>query len=374
MSPAARLIVCVAAIATIHLGCNGKTPTTPTRAVGNALQRLEIEVPASFPSERRFLPGDPSSPALVLAPGTSLQLTARGYLADGSSRDVTGEVTWRSFWAGPLDPVATVGQGLVEAKEPGRTIIGVESGPRGASKEILVRLDGTFALRGSVRDARTGQAMSNAVVAAMSGQLPHIQSSTTSSDGSYVLWSVPPVADITASKPGFKDKSHRVALKDHNARLDFILDEETPLVRLAGTYTLVITADANCSIEGRAFPDELRRRTYTAVVTQTGNELTVALSGATFHRHSGAQFSGRVTPGLAIFQLTSMYWMTQNDGDVVEQLSPFTFLTISGTAAMSTSSLSGRLDGTFWFEIVEPGLDRDWSNCTSQNHQFQMLR
>jgi hypothetical protein len=139
------------------------------------------------------------------------------------------------------------------------------------------------------------------------------------------------------SVPGYRNKVHRVALGDHNGQLDFALDEETPFARLAGTYTLTLAADPDCSINGTAFPDELRVRTYTAAVTQIGNELTVTLSGATFHPYSWGAFAGRVSPGLATFWLIESYWMVFLDGDVVEQPSPQTALTISGLATMSTT-------------------------------------
>ena len=94
MPPPRSLVAFFIALAATQFSCNGKSPTAPTPAPGHGLQRLEIEVPASFAPDRTFLPGQPSSPALVLAPGASVQLTAKGYLADGTSRDVTQEVIW----------------------------------------------------------------------------------------------------------------------------------------------------------------------------------------------------------------------------------------------------------------------------------------
>ena len=252
-------------------------------------------MPASFAPDRTFLPGQPSSPALVLAPGGSVQLTAKGYLANGTSRDVTQQVYWR------FDPPrgsASVSGGLIQAQRPGTETLLVHMGSDDtyleAQKQVLVMSDGTFALRGSLRDASSGRSISGATVSVVGSAFSTTQSG---SDGSYVLWSVPPVADIAASLPGYRSKVQRVALGDHNTRLDFALDEETPLARLAGTYTLTLAADSNCSVHGTAFPDELRVRTYTAVVTQVGNELTVTLSGATFHPASWGRFTWTGFPG-----------------------------------------------------------------------------
>ena len=373
MPPIRSLAAFFIALAATQFGCNGKSPTAPTQAPEHGLQRLEIEVPASLAPDRTFLPGQPSSPALVLAPGASVQLTAKGYLADGTSRDVTREVYWRS---GSSRGNASVFLGLVQAHRPGMETLLVHIGSDDtyleAHKEVLVMSDGTFALRGSLRDASSGRSISGATVSVVGSAFSTTQSG---SDGSYVLWSVPPVADIAASLPGYRSKVQRVALADHNTRLDFALDEETPLARLAGTYRLTLVADSNCTVYGTAFPDELRVRTYTADVTQVGNELTVTLSGATFHPASWRRFTGRVSPGVATFWLIERYWLTSDfDGDVVEQPSPRTALIIGGDATISTSSLAGGLNGTLeYHDLDEPASSR-WSSCGSPNHQFRMSR
>ena len=266
--------------------------------------------------------------------------------------------------------------GLIRAQRPGvetlLVYIGSDDTYLETKKEVLVISDGTFALRGSLRDASSGRSISGATVSVVNDP-----SSTTQSgpDGTYVLSSVPPVADIAASLPGYRRKVQRVTLADHNSRLDFALDEETPLARLAGTYRLTLAADPNCSIQGAAFPDDLRVRTYTAVVTQLGNELTVTLSGATFHPDSWKAFSGRVFPGLATFSLIAGYWMTSAfDGDVLEQPWPRTVLSIAGRATMSTSTLAGELNGTFGFQNLDEAPGSSGSSCTSSNHQFRMSR
>jgi hypothetical protein len=330
-------------------------------------------VPVSFAPARTFLPGQSSSPAVVLAPGASVQLTAKGYLADGTSRDVTQDATWRfAPWSG----VAAVTGGLIQAQRHGTDMLIVEHGSGDnlvwAQKEVFVMSDGTFALRGSLRDASSGESISGATVSVVGNPFSTTQSRH---DGSYVLSSVPPAADIAASMPGYRSKVQRVALADHNTQLDFALEEETSLTRLVGTYRLTLAADPHCSIQGTTFPDELRVRTYTAVLTQFGNELKVTLSGATFHPASGRAFTGRVSPGLATFSLIATYWYTSLfDGDVLEQPSPSTVLTISGRATMSTTTLAGELDGTFEFQNLDEPPGSSGSSCSSPNHQFRMSR
>jgi hypothetical protein len=241
-----------------------------------------------------------------------------------------------------------------------------------AQTEVLVMADDTFTLRGSVRAASTGQSISGATLAVVGNPDATTHSG---SDGSYVLWSVPPVAEIAIAQPGYRHKIQRVTVSDHRARVDFALDEETPFARLAGSYMLTLTADPNCSIQGTVFPDELRVRSYTAAVTQIGNELTVTLSGATFHRNSGAGFRGQMSPGSATFTLVGGYWMLFLDGDVVEQPSPWSALTIEGRTTISTSTLAGNMNGVFtWHDLEDSTGTGIRSSCSSPNHQFRMSR
>jgi hypothetical protein len=172
--------------------------------------------------------------------------------------------------------------------------------------------------------------------------------------------------------PGYRSSVQRVNLADHNTRLDLLLNEEASLARVAGTYTLTLVADPDCTVYGKTFPEELRVRAYTAIVTQAGNELTVTLSGATFHPNSSAAFRGQVTsPGLATFWLIDSWYLLFHDGDVVEQLSPETTLTIGGSATMSTSTLSGGLNGILSFQYHD---EPSRSTCASSDHQFRMSR
>ena len=141
------------------------------------------------------------------------------------SRDVTREVYWRSDSSRGN---ASVFLGLVQAHRPGMETLLVHIGSDDtyleAQKEVLVMSDGTFALRGSLRDASSGRSISGATVSVVGSA---VSTTKSGSDGSYVLWSVPPVADIAASLPGYRSKVQRVALADHTTRLDFALDEET---------------------------------------------------------------------------------------------------------------------------------------------------
>ena len=115
-----------------------------------------------------------------------------------------------------------------------------------------------------------------------------------------------------------------------------------PIPDYTGTYTLTITADGACT----QLPDELKRRTYTANIEQTGSALRVSLSGADFilSGRDGASFDGDVSPtGELTFraQPTGFY----NPGWAVrERLADGRALCIAGTILdkSSVDGISGR--------------------------------
>jgi hypothetical protein len=105
-----------------------------------------------------------------------------------------------------------------------------------------------------------------------------------------------------------------------------------------GVYTLIITAGF-CS---PGFPEEAKRRVYTAQVEQTGADLRVSLSGADFVR--GA-FAGAVTPtGEISFGIGPTSIWDYGVNQLEERLSDGTVLVIFGTIAASSTpaGISGK--------------------------------
>jgi hypothetical protein len=92
-------------------------------------------------------------------------------------------------------------------------------------------------------------------------------------------------------------------------------------------YTLTITSRDTAAPCSRV-PEALRRRVYTAAVQQTGPNLTVTLSGATFVSNV---FGGVITPdGEIEFTIRPAQPWDYDAFDVMERLSDGTLLIVSG--------------------------------------------
>ena len=88
----------------------------------------------------------------------------------------------------------------------------------------------------------------------------------TGPDGRYRLYGVPAVAEMRVTKAGYEPVVQRLSLSDHQTQ-NFTLALTTARVNLAGTYTLTISAPAECLDK---LPQEVWTRRYTATVTQSG--------------------------------------------------------------------------------------------------------
>ena len=88
----------------------------------------------------------------------------------------------------------------------------------------------------------------------------------------------PPLRRCESTKAGYEPAVQRLSLSDHQTQ-NFTLALTAARVNLAGTYTLTISAPAECLDK---LPQEVWTRRYTATVTQSGPVLDVSLSGAAF--------------------------------------------------------------------------------------------
>lgn len=312
-------------------------PSGPGAPSGSEVVRLEIVGPAS------------------IAPGQSAQYSATQFLSNGSSGAATG-VTWSSTQPALLQVNAT---GLATAQPPlrGEATLQAELTGTGrrASREILVLPDGTFRLVGTVMEAdATNFPVAGARVEAAADSNPSTPVATfatTGPDGRYKLYGVPAEAEIRVLKDGYIATAERIQLASHETR-NFELRLVSPRPGLAGDYTMTVEAGGgSCEL-----PDDLRRRTYDAVIVQNGPQLTVTLTAPKFLVDAGGQgnrFTGMVTATGATFQMRAgydFYYYPNNPNypDVAELLPDGTLLVIVGRPAVTATSagLSGQVFGT----------------------------
>lgn len=322
------------------------TPTT----VPVTTTRLEITGPAS------------------VAPGESAQFSATAYQSDGSTRNVTNEAEWRS---GNLWVLSMSATGLATGLDRGEGPVGAAYAGKTAWKSgVLVLPAGTSRLIGKVRDGDLPVSDARVEVLAGTGQ----GLITFTNAVGYRLYGVAGDIDVRVTLNGYQEQRKSLTVTG-NQTLDFDLVLTRPREEVAGTYTLTVTAAAECR---EALPEEARIRTYTAVVTQQGPRLGIVLDGAKFAVVGGQTFNsfrGTVEPTGITLQLNqygefSIYVYLP---DVLEHLTPQTFVSFSGTTrpTVTRSGLSGALDGTI--ETLQGGSGgrfQQTAACRSNSHQF----
>ena len=154
---------------------------------------------------------------------------------------------------------------------------------------------------------------------------------------------------------------------------------ERPRTDYRGTYTLTISAASPCRFTSGAFPEEAKRRVYTAKVEQDGGRLTVTLSDADFivTNGYGNRFSGFTDPtGTMTFPIGDVWGYEVVRFHIVERFSVGALL-VGGTVTASGTPqrIAGTLDGSILTSNrTSDPFDSSLSECESATHGFEMVR
>jgi hypothetical protein len=246
-----------------------------------------------------------------------------------------------------------------------------------ASRELVVLPSGTYRLVGLIVEADSPSTPMVGAQVEVVGGLPAL-STMTGPDGRYRLYGVPAALEMRVTKAGYEPVVQRLSLSDHQTQ-NFTLALTAVRVNLAGTYTLTISAPAECLDK---LPQEVWTRRYTATVTQTGPRLDVSLTGATFvvdGSGKGDGFRGRIEPGRVVFTIDyGDFYYYRTAPDIIEEITPSLYFGVYGSvaAAVTTGNLSGALNGTF-FTVANDPFRRFRSPdrfCNSTAHQLVLQR
>jgi Carboxypeptidase regulatory-like domain len=356
-----------------------------TAACDNEPQRIAGPSPNAQPVVVSVEINGPDS----IPPGQSAQFNVVARLSDGTSHTAPN-VRWFSDTTFiRIDPsgLATAGQ------LTGESTLSVEvtssgtapeyQGARGSlrgSKEILILPDGTYRMVGVITESVSPAVPILGARVEITGGPPLV--ATTDHDGRYRLYGVPGVADIRVTREGYQPHVQRVQLAEHVTQ-NFQLALSGMRLDLAGPYTLTIDAACSTSTPVGA---ELRHRSYSASLTQSGSTVEVVLTESSRFRVNNARrgdgFVGRVDAAGATFILGDNFFPYYGPYDpftyptVVERVSNGTFLGIDGTAVTkgSRSGLSGDLRGFFvQYDSSFPGIPlRPLGSCYSTAHRFTL--
>jgi hypothetical protein len=351
-------------LAGVLIACDSRpTSPTPTSEATFSPIRIEIQGPQRVP------------------PGQTAQLAAIAFARDGSSRNVTATASWRAFRVAIL----TVQAGLVSGVAVGESNVEAVFNGLRSTREVIVVPAGTYRLFGSVSEADyAGIPVVDARVEATSGQGAGVQT-TTAPDGRYRLYGVAGDTTLRVSKEGYQTHTQNLVVTDDTPALAVPLALVRPRLDISGAYTLTIAADPSCSV---GLPEPLRTRSYPAVLTQVGPQVTVTLTGASFaisRRGSGDHFTGRLEPTQLVFSLPrfdSYYYSSYGDPyypNIIEEVTGPNYLAIWGNvaAAGTSGSFSGALDGAFELYSFDPRTKPNQNpaaRCRSGANRFQLSR
>lgn len=310
----------------------------------------------------------------AIRPETSVPLTARALKSDGSTEDVTGQVQWSSSDTRVLHVAS---DGRATAGQPGEARVTATLEPRTASRDVLVLPEGTFRLRGDVRDAGIPLSGVNLVVIAGTGEG---LTAETDGAGAFALYGVAGSVRIQGKKDGY----HNLVADFHVARHDTValsMAADGTRPRPTGAYTLSLTA-ASCQNGLRA---DARQRTYAASLEQQGTRVTVRLHGADFILTNGYgnAFSGVLHPdGRADFSIGNWGFYYYGyfpflPAELVERLADGSTLLIAGfvQGRAEADRITGTLNG--YFSVGSRSTPPFWPNlthCYSPEHRFDLRR
>jgi hypothetical protein len=305
-----------------------------------------------------------------VAPGATAQFTLTAFYSDGSSQDRSSQGTWRTTNSNVL---SISPGGVASGRARGEVVVTVSFSGRSATKTgVLVLPEGTFRLRGAVRDAGFG--VPAARVEITEGPFSGMWTSTNS-EGSYVFYGVAGDVELSVMRNGYQVTEQRFQVTGHQTfNVDLVLSGSREIVQ--GRYTLRATASGECQSR---LPADLRTRTYTADVVQNGPTLAVTLGGATFYRPSQStaplnKFNGRVEPGVVEFELYGggYYYFYGYAPEIAEQITATSLFSISGSARLTRTSTgyAGPLNGSFaTMRTTFFALD----TCYAQQHGFELI-
>ncbi len=362
---ATTVVVCMTLVL---VSCDGRPgpgpspppPPAPPAPAGSTVVRMELLAPSE------------------IAPGESVQLTARATMSDGSVEDVSSRAVWSGGTAGILQISST---GLATGVGRGEAEVVVRIGPPNvphANKRIFIVPKGTFVLGGNISEQGVGIPNVTVLVTSGTGQ------GLSARGGFFRLYGVAGAVQLELRKDGFHTASYQVNVSEHMTRDFEVVSIRRPDYR--GTYTLTLTASSDCT-GFRNLPEEARRREYIATVSHDGARIAVSLSGADFLTANGRGngFDGRLlTYERVDFKISDASWddyygiFIPGPFDIAERVGDsIVVFEGSGSAQITDSRFSGSFGGTIAVSRnAVPPFDPFIARCPAgpSSHKFEMVR
>lgn len=219
--------------------------------------------------------------------------------------------------------------------------------------------DGTFVLTGIVSEPG-GLGIDSARVSVVSGTGTGL-STTSDFGGKYTLVGLGGDVTLRIEADRYVAKAERLGVEgdqQFNVELPFAVSP----ARLDGEHELTLQSSESCS----ALPDDLRRRTYSATVSQRGSHIDVRLSGATF-REPPVLF-GRVFGDEMTLESYSDFYYGYGIEEIVD-----TNTRLSIAFKASTRVRQRRAEGTMRGDFLLQGPTIGSHSCEADDHRFSLV-
>ena len=218
--------------------------------------------------------------------------------------------------------------------------------------------EGTFVLTGTVSEPERWP-IDGARVTVVSGTGAGL-SASTNRDGSYTLVGLQGEVTLRVEAERYTTRTERVVVDDDkqfNVELPFSVRPAS----LAGEYELTLEASPACT----AIPEQFRRRTYSATVSQQGSHFDARLAGATFTSEPylvGRVFGDEITFG------TTGDWYYYGLEELIEPLLRL-HMTFEARARVRQRRAEGPMSGIFTLQGPTVGVQ----SCDAADHRFSLV-
>jgi hypothetical protein len=339
----AQVLATVLGLAAV--GACKKSPTEPFDGV----KKLEVSGPTTA------------------APGQTLRYVATAHYVDGSTRDVTGDVTWNSTSPALL---SFISPGVATASLNGEGDVTAIFHVFKVSVRVLVLETGTFKLTGTLRERGGGTLPFGGKIAILSG----VGQGKISFGGEYRFYGVAGPIRLEVSSSGYFSTVHDIDVTGHTVHNFELEPLETP-VDVAGDWTLTLGPPPPGCPDG--LPALARTRFYNLAVIQQGRRLALQLRGPT------VQVADDIfTSGTVVGQRVSLGF-SNPENDFGEDLSTNLLDKLSATETFSfkgqlifqgnESPIATTMDGTlrYWSRPVTQA--PSWE-CKTTNYLVTLRR
>jgi hypothetical protein len=281
-----------------------------------------------------------------IALGTSGQFTATGRYDDGSTKDISSTVSWRT---GDSTILRSAGSGRYDGLKGGETTVSITSVNKFASANVLVLPTGTFKLSGTVRDQ--GGTVDGVDVEVISGNGSSLKT-TSRYDGKYALYGVAGDVRVRASGSGYATEEVNVTVGGHTVR-DFSLKTSGPIADINGAWKLKVSTSSACS---SSWPESLRQREIPVTITQKDTRFSLRFNSSTVV--STYPVEGKIAG--SVFSMTMYldyyyYYYYYGFSGLLERFNQTDWLRVAGTFRSpdaSSSLIAGNLEGTFNYFVT----------------------